>query len=124
MSYASLTRFTRLPVRQLLFEDVRVPVTNMIGRRLWLRNRARSLGPGRFQYAMGFVGMAQRCLELMCSRVEERVAFGEPLIKKTSVQHEIARCRCDIEQARLLTLHAAHVMDTQGMTRPAAYQHG
>ena len=102
---------------ELLFEDVRVPVTNMIkGEGCGFEIAQGRLGPGRFQYAMGFVGMAQRCLELMCSRVEERVAFGEPLIKKTSVQHEIARCRCDIEQARLLTLHAAHVMDTQGMT--------
>ena len=102
---------------ELLFEDVRVPVTNMIkGEGCGFEIAQGRLGPGRFQYAMGFVGMAQRCLELMCSRVEERVAFGEPLIKKTSVQHEIARCRCDIEQARLLTLHAAHIMDTQGMT--------
>jgi len=101
---------------ELLFEDVRVPVTNMIkGEGCGFEIAQGRLGPGRFQYAMGFVGMAQRCLELMCSRVEDRVAFGEPLIKKTSVQHEIARCRCDIEQARLLTLHAAHVMDTQGM---------
>ena len=48
---------------------------------------------------MTLVGAAQRCLELMCARAEERVAFGEKLSKKTSVQHEIARCRCDIEQA-------------------------
>ena len=56
--------------------------------------------PGSFQYAMGLVGMAQRCSSHV-SRVEG-VAFGEPLIKN-GVQHEIARCRCDIEQARLLT---------------------
>jgi acyl-CoA dehydrogenase len=70
---------------------------------------------------MGLVGLAQRCLELMCARAEERVAFGEKLIKKTSVQHEIARCRCDIEQSRLLTLQAAHVMDTQGMNAARPY---
>ena len=79
------------------------------------------LGPGRFQYAMGFVGMAQRCLELMCARAEERVAFGEPLSKKTSVQHEIARSRCEIEQCRLLTLQAAEVMDNEGLDAARPY---
>lgn len=101
---------------ELLFEDVRVPVSNMIkGEGCGFEIAQGRLGPGRFQYSMGLVGLAQRCLELMCARADERVAFGEKLIKKTSVQHEIARCRCDIEQARLLTLQAAHVMDTQGM---------
>jgi acyl-CoA dehydrogenase len=107
---------------ELLFENVRVPVTNMIkGEGCGFEIAQGRLGPGRFQYAMGLVGMAQRCLELMCARAEERVAFGEPLIKKTSVQHEIARCRCDIEQARLLTLQAAYVMDTEGMTAARPY---
>ncbi len=67
------------------------------------------------------VGHAQRSLELMCERAEARVAFGEKLSKKTSVQHEIARCRCDIEQARLLTLQAAHIMDTQGVEAAKPY---
>jgi len=107
---------------ELLFEDVRVPVTNMIkGEGCGFEIAQGRLGPGRFQYAMGLVGLAQRCLELMCARAEERVAFGEKLIKKTSVQHEIARCRCEIEQARLLTLQAAHVMDTQGMKAAIPY---
>ena len=79
------------------------------------------LGPGRFQYAMSLVGNAQRCLELMCSRADERVAFGEKLKKKTSIQHEIARCRCDIEQARLLTMQAAYVMDTEGVEAAKPY---
>lgn len=57
----------------------------------------------------------------MCARAEERVAFGEKLSKKTSVQHEIARCRCDIEQARLLVLQAAEVMDKQGMKAALPY---
>ena len=101
---------------ELLFDNVRVPLSNMIkGEGCGFEIAQGRLGPGRFQYAMGLVGLAQRCLELMCARADERVAFGEKLIKKTSVQHEIARCRCDIEQARLLTLQAAHVMDTQGM---------
>jgi acyl-CoA dehydrogenase len=107
---------------ELLFDNVRVPVSNMIkGEGCGFEIAQGRLGPGRFQYAMGLVGASQRCLELMCARADERVAFGEKLIKKTSVQHEIARCRCDIEQARLLTLQAAHVMDTQGMKAAIPY---
>jgi acyl-CoA dehydrogenase len=107
---------------EFLFEDVRVPVSNMIkGEGCGFEIAQGRLGPGRFQYAMGLVGLAQRCLELMCARAEERVAFGEKLIKKTSVQHEIARSRCDVEQARLLVLQAAHVMDTQGVKGAMAY---
>ena len=79
------------------------------------------LGPGRFQYAMTFVGLAQRCLELMCERAEQRVAFGEKLSKKTSVQHEIARSRCDIEQCRLLVMQAAELMDKGGMEAARPY---
>ena len=107
---------------ELLFDNVRVPLSNMIkGEGCGFEIARGRLGPGRFQYARGLVGLAQRCLELMCARADERVAFGEKLIKKTSVQHEIARCRCDIEQARLLTLQAAHVMDTQGMEAARPY---
>lgn len=107
---------------ELLFEDVRVPVSNMIkGEGCGFEIAQGRLGPGRFQYAMGLVGMAQRCLELMCARADERVAFGEKLLKKTSVQHEIARCRCDIEQCRLLTLQAAEVMDREGLKGAIPY---
>ena len=107
---------------EFLFDNVRVSVSNMIkGEGCGFEIAQGRLGPGRFQYAMGLVGLSQRCLELMCARADERVAFGEKLIKKTSVQHEIARCRCDIEQARLLTLQAAHVMDTQGMKAAIPY---
>lgn len=107
---------------ELLFENVRVPVSNLIkGEGCGFEIAQGRLGPGRFQYAMMFVGMAQRCLELMCARAEERVAFGEKLSKKTSVQHEIARCRCEIEQCRLLTLHAAEVMDREGVKGAMAH---
>lgn len=107
---------------EFLFEDVRVPVTNMIkGEGCGFEIAQGRLGPGRFQYAMMFVGLAQRCLELMCQRAEQRVAFGEKLSKKTSVQHEIARSRCDIEQCRLLTLQAAEVMDKQGIKEAMPY---
>ena len=107
---------------ELLFDNVRVPVSNMIkGEGCGFEIAQGRLGPGRFQYAMGLIGAAQRCLELMCARADERVAFGEKLIKKTSVQHEIARCRCDIEQARLLTLQAAAVMDEGGLKAAIPY---
>ncbi len=107
---------------ELLFEDVRVPASNMIkGEGCGFEIAQGRLGPGRFQYAMTFVGLAQRCLELMCARAEARVAFGEKLSKKTSVQHEIARSRCEIEQCRLLVLQAAEVMDREGLKAAMPY---
>ncbi|MEM7411381.1 MAG: acyl-CoA dehydrogenase family protein [Myxococcota bacterium] len=99
-----------------VFEDVRVPVENLIlGEGRGFEIAQGRLGPGRFQYAMTFVGLAQRCLELMCERATSRVAFREPLSDKTSVQHEIARSRCEIEQCRLLVLAAADKMDREGV---------
>ena len=107
---------------ELLFENVRVPLSNMIkGEGCGFEIAQGRLGPGRLQYAMTLVGNAQRCLELMCARADARVAFGEKLKKKTSVQHEIARSRCDIEQARLLTMQAASVMDTEGVEAAKPY---
>jgi acyl-CoA dehydrogenase len=107
---------------ELLFDNVRVPVSNLIkGEGCGFEIAQGRLGPGRFQYAMSFVGQAQRCLELMCERAEQRVAFGEKLSKKPSVQHEIARCRCEIEQCRLLTLQAAEIMDRDGVKAAMPY---
>ena len=100
---------------EVLFEDCRVPASNMIlGEGRGFEVVQGRLGPGRFQYAMMFVGMAQRCLDLMCERVQQRVAFGERLSEKTSIQHAIALSRCEIEQCRLLVLRAADKMDKEG----------
>ena len=107
---------------EVVFEDVRVPAGNMIlGEGRGFEVVQGRLGPGRFQYAMMFVGMAQRCLDLMVERVQDRVAFGEALAEKTSIQHEIARSRCEIEQCRLLVLKAADVMDRLGIKGARPY---
>jgi len=106
----------------VVFKNVRVPVSNLIlGEGRGFEIAQGRLGPGRFQYAMMFVGMAQRSLELMCERAQNRVAFGEELSKKTSVQHEIARSRCDIEQCRLLVMAAAEKMDEHGIDAARDY---
>ena len=107
---------------ELRFEDVRVPVTNIVkGEGCGFEIAQGRLGPGRFQYAMTLVGLAQRCLELMCARAEERVAFGQKLSKNSSVRHDIARCRCEIEQCRLLVLQAAEAMDKGGLKAALPY---
>ncbi len=100
---------------QVLYDNVRVPAENLLlGEGRGFEIAQGRLGPGRFQYAMMFVGMAQRCLDLMCKRVDDRVAFGEKLSAKTSIQHDVARSRCEIEQCRLLVLAAADKMDKFG----------
>ena len=100
---------------QVHYDNVRVPAENLIlGEGRGFEIAQGRLGPGRFQYAMMFVGMAQRCLDLMCKRVDERVAFGEKLSAKTSIQHDVARSRMEIEQCRLLVLRAADAMDQHG----------
>lgn len=100
---------------ELAFHDVRVPVDNIIlGEGQGFTIAQGRLGPGRFQYAMTNVGMAQRMLELMCARAEQREAFGKKLSEQSSVRQDIARARCQIEQARLLVLKAAAEMDKAG----------
>lgn len=100
---------------ELRFEDVRVPVSNLLGTEGggFALAQAR-LGPGRIHHCMRCIGMAERALELMCRRVTERVAFGKPLAQQGVIQEWIADSRIEIEQARLLTLKAAWLMDTIG----------
>lgn len=100
---------------ELRFTDVRVPVDNLIlGEGQGFTIAQGRLGPGRFQYAMTNVGMAQRMLDLMCARADQRTAFGKKLSEQSSVRQDIARARCAIEQARLLVLKAAAEMDRSG----------
>ena len=107
---------------QVHYDNVRVPAGNLIlGEGRGFEIAQGRLGPGRFQYAMMFVGMADRCLELMCQRVEQRDAFGEKLSQKTSIQHDIARSRCEIEQCRMLVLTAADKMDKYGPKEARVY---